>query len=128
MGHMGTADKWRERRRLSLQNATVYDSLDELIAGAKNNTVSLAVFKPSKVIDFIWEDDDPVWSRQRLEEMRALHGQLALFEDNSWRETFKVIPRENNPLFVNPGTLAVILQGFRGLECDFSGFFVFPFS
>ncbi len=91
--HMGTSDKWRERRRLLLQNATVYDSLDELIAGAKNNTVSLAVFKPSKVIDFIWEDDDPVWSRQRLEEMRALHGQLALFEDNSWRETFKVIPK-----------------------------------
>lgn len=91
--HMGTSYKWRERRRLLLQNATVYDSLDKLITGAKNNTVSLAVFKPAKVIDFIWEDDDPEWSPQRLEEMRALHGQLALFEDNSWRETFKVIPK-----------------------------------
>ncbi len=66
-----------------LQNATVYDRLDELIAGAKSNTVSLAVFKPAIVIDFIWEDDDREWSQQRLEQMRALHSQLALFEDNS---------------------------------------------
>lgn len=93
VGHMGTSDKWRERRMLLLQNATVYDSLDELIAGAHQNLVSLAVFRPTKVIDFIWESDERNWSEKRLREMRALHGQLALFEDNSWRETFKVIPK-----------------------------------
>lgn len=75
-----------------MQNATVYYRLDQLVAGAKNNTASLAVFKPAIVIDFIREDDDREWSRQRLEQMRALHSQLALFEDDSWRETFQVPP------------------------------------
>ena len=92
-GHLGTSDRWRERRRLLLQTATVYERLDELIAGAKSNMVSLTVFKPAKVIDFIWEDDDREWSQKRLGEMRALHSQLALFEDNSWRKTFQVIPK-----------------------------------
>ena len=93
VGHMGTSDRWRERRRLLLQTATVYDRLDELIAGAKNNTVSLAVFKPTKVNDFVWENDEREWSQKRLDQMRAVHGQLALFEDNSWRRTFQVIPK-----------------------------------
>ena len=93
VGHMGTFDRWRERRRLLLQTATVYDRLDELIASAKNNTASLAVFKPAKVTDFVWENDERKWSQKRLGEMRALHSQLALFEDNSWRKTFKVIPK-----------------------------------
>ena len=93
VGHMGTSDKWRERRRLLLQTSTVYDRLDELIAGAKNNTVSLAIFKPTKVNDFVWENDEREWSQKRLDQMRAVHGQLALFEDNSWRKTFQVIPK-----------------------------------
>ena len=39
------------------------------------------------------ENDERVWSQKRLDQMRAVHGQLALFEDNSWRETFQVIPK-----------------------------------
>ena len=53
VGHIDTSDKWRERRRLLLQTAQVYDRLDRLIEGAKSNTLSLAVFKPTKVTDFI---------------------------------------------------------------------------
>ena len=87
--HMGTSDRWRERRRLLLQTATVYDKLDELIAGAKDNTVSLAVFKPARVIDFIWEDDDRQWSQQRLEQMRALHSQLALLKTIAGARRFR---------------------------------------
>jgi hypothetical protein len=44
--HIGTASNWRERRRIVLKTARVYDRLDELIAGAKANQMSLAVFKP----------------------------------------------------------------------------------
>ena len=92
-GHIDTSDKWRERRRLLLQTARVYEKLDELIESAKSNTVSLAVFKPTNVTDFIWENEDRDWSQERLGQMRALHSQLALFEDNSWRQTFQVIPK-----------------------------------
>src|SRR5580658_9375058 len=46
VGRIDTADEWRDRRRILLRTARVYDRLDELIAGAKANHVSLAVFKP----------------------------------------------------------------------------------
>ena len=92
---VGTSNKWGERRRILLENACVYDKLDELIDGAKNknSTISLAVFKPTEITDFIWENEDPNWSPQRLQEMRELYRQLDLFEDNSWRQTFELIPK-----------------------------------
>ena len=93
VGHIDTSDKWRERRRLLLQTAQVYDRLDRLIKGPKSNTLSLAVFKPTKVTDFIWENEDRDWNQERLRQMRTLHSQLALFEDNSWRQTFQLIPK-----------------------------------
>ena len=93
VGHIDTSDKWRERRRLLLQTAQVYDRLDRLIKGAKSNTLSLAVFKPTKVTGFIWENEDRDWDQERLRQMRTLHSQLALFEDNSWRQTFQLIPK-----------------------------------
>ena len=93
VGHVGTSNKWGERRRILLENARVYDELDELIGGARDNTVSLAVFKPTEITDFIWENEDPNWSQKRLRKMRELYGQLDLFEDNSWRETFELIPK-----------------------------------
>ena len=74
-----------------LQTARVYDRLDELIAGAKSNTVSLAVFRPTKIIGFICEKEDRNWDRKRLGKMRELHSQLDMFEDNSWRQTFELI-------------------------------------
>ena len=91
VGHIGAYDKWRDRRNLLLETAGVYDRLDDLIVGAKNNTISLAVFKPARVTGFIWENDDRDWSQERLRQMRDLYGQLDLFEDNSWRETFQII-------------------------------------
>ena len=45
VGHIDTANKWRERRWLLLQTAKVYNQLDELIMEAKSNKASLAVFK-----------------------------------------------------------------------------------
>jgi hypothetical protein len=93
MGRVSTADNWSERRRLLLENARVHDRLDDLIKGAKANEISLAVFKPTRITDFIWENEDREWNSKKLEEMRTLHSQLDLFEDNSWRKTFEVIPK-----------------------------------
>ena len=93
VGHIDTSNKWRERRWLLLQTAKVYNQLDELIMEAKSNKASLAVFKPGKITDFIWETGDREWNQKRLQKMRALHSQLALFEDNSWRQTFQHIPK-----------------------------------
>ena len=93
VGHIDTASNWRERRRILLETARVYDRLDDLIAGAKANHISLAVFRPTRIADFIWEEETREWDPQKLREMRDLHNQLDLFADNSWRRTFEIIPK-----------------------------------
>jgi hypothetical protein len=93
VGHLDTAGSWRERRRLLLQTARVYDKLDEIIAGAKANRISLAVFRPSRVLDLIVEDDDREWDISKLAAFRDASRQHELFSDDSWRETFKLVPK-----------------------------------
>lgn len=93
VGHLDTADRWRERKRILLDRSTVYDELDKVIAAAKTNEISLCVFKPTTVRDLIWEEEDRNWDKAKLRSMRGIHGQLELFEDNDWRKTFEVIPK-----------------------------------
>lgn len=90
---MGTSNKWRDRRVLLLKTARVYTRLDELIAGAKSNQISLAVFKPTRILGFSWEEEERLWDPDKVRQMREKTKQLELFEDNSWRATFQVIPK-----------------------------------
>jgi hypothetical protein len=91
--HVGTENNWRDRRQLLLRTARVYDKIDELIGDAKANRASLAVFRPTKIIDFYSEEEDRDWSLERVREMREASKQNHLFEDNQWRETFNIIPK-----------------------------------
>jgi hypothetical protein len=93
VARIGTSDDWRERRRILLKTARVYERLDELIAGAKANKVSLAVFKPARVLDFSWEAEEREWDPDKVRQMRELTKQYDLFADNTWRETFRVIDK-----------------------------------
>lgn len=92
-GHIDTSDNWRERRRFILQTATVYTRLQPLLDGAKANTLSLAVFKPKRILDFIWETEDPEWDQSKVGEMRNRSKQGVLFEEDSWRQTFNLISK-----------------------------------
>jgi hypothetical protein len=91
--HLGTSDGWRERRRFVLKTAKVYSSLQALIEGAKSNQLSLAVFKPTRVKDLVFEEDDREWDSGRVAVFREQSRQGDLFSDESWRETFKLIPK-----------------------------------
>ncbi|MEZ4300730.1 MAG: hypothetical protein R3B70_37690 [Polyangiaceae bacterium] len=93
VGHIDTSDDWQERRRLVLNTARVYNRLDDLIAGAKSNQLSLAVFKPARILDFFWETEERAWDPDKLRQMREANRQYDLFEDNAWRETFKIIAK-----------------------------------
>lgn len=93
VGHMDTADNWRERRRLLVRTAKVYSRLSELIEGAKANELSLAVFKPTKIKDFVWENEDREWNPAKVAEIRLRTQQMELFADETWRETFSIIPK-----------------------------------
>jgi len=93
IGHMETVGNWRERRDLLLRTATVHTRLQALIDGAKANRLSLAVFKPTRVMDFVWEEDDREWDAKKLAEMRNQTDQGELFTEKAWRRTFQVIPK-----------------------------------
>ncbi|MBT3223514.1 MAG: hypothetical protein HN348_30955 [Proteobacteria bacterium] len=91
---MGTEEHWRARRRLLLGLCPVYTRLKTVIADAKANTASLAVFKPTKIVDFVWEEaTNRQWDPTRLHVMRNATEQHEIFSDNTWRETFQVIPK-----------------------------------
>jgi hypothetical protein len=93
VAHIDTADNWRERRRLLLKTTRVYNRLAELIEGAKSNQISLAVFKPTRILGFSWEEEERDWDPAKVKEMRDKTGQQELFEEETWRQTFKVIPK-----------------------------------
>ena len=53
VAHMSTEDNWRERRQFLLKTTQVYDRLDDVISSAKANRISLAIFRPTRVVDFV---------------------------------------------------------------------------
>ncbi len=91
--HVGTSDNWRERRELLLGRPRIHRSLDEIIHAAKNNVMSLAVFKPAQVIDFGWEATDRKWDPAKLDAVRGITAQPDLFDDQSWCRTFQIVDK-----------------------------------
>lgn len=78
VGHIDTSGNWEERKKICL--GKIYHNLSELIAEAKNKEIctSLAVFKPTKILDFYAEAVDREWDKDKLERLN----QLNLFETN----------------------------------------------
>jgi hypothetical protein len=93
VGHIATEGNWRERRELLLKKAIVHTRLQTLIDSAKTNSLSLAVFKPAKILGFVWEEETREWDAAKLIEMRNQSNQGELFAEESWRKTFQVIPK-----------------------------------
>jgi len=83
-------DAWAERRKIVLKK--VYTNLSLLIEEAKNKDIctSLAVFKPTRIVDFIWEAVEREWSEDKL----AQFLQFNLFEtiDEKHFEVVKKLP------------------------------------
>ncbi len=81
IGHLGTRDNWRDRRKVMLENGHVYYSLENVINDAKENKISLATFKPTKVLNFKWTKTEREWDQQKLNRMRWTQGQFSLFDN-----------------------------------------------
>lgn len=82
---LSTKDHWRERRQWVLSRGTVHTNLTELIAANKTVGISLATFKPTKIIDFKAEPDKPDWGDEKLAAVDALANQGDLF--SGWKGT-----------------------------------------
>lgn len=78
VGHIGTESNWEERKKFCL--GKIYYNLTELIAEAKDKNIctSLAVFKPTEILDFYAEPVEREWDKDKLAKLN----QLNLFETN----------------------------------------------
>lgn len=90
--HIDTSEGWRARRA-ALKAVPVYDRLQPLLDGAKSNVLSLALFKPARILDFIWEPCERDWDAAKVEAMRQMSSQGELFAEEQWRMTFRLMPK-----------------------------------
>ena len=81
--HIGTENNWLKRKKIVLNK--VYEDIEKLINEAKNIGTSLAVFKPKKIIDFIYEETNRKWDSNKLKALQ----QFNLFEKRD--NDFKVV-------------------------------------
>lgn len=91
-----TKNDWAERKKYALHK--VYSNMDELIKEAQDPEIgtSLAVFKPTEIIDFVWEPCAKEWDEKKVKAIyqRALQGNL--FDTEEEREVkrhFKIVDK-----------------------------------
>lgn len=104
IGHVDPINNWAERKKFAL--GKIYYNLTELIAEAKDKNIgtSLAVFKPTKILDFTAESVDREWDKDKLASLQ----QLNLFETSS-EGKFEVVKKL-------PYKFKFILQDNQGTE------------
>jgi len=71
---------WDERKRIIFNNQKIYTNLKELLDKKKLDNTSLAIFKPTKILDFVVESDDRDWDSKKLASLQGLSKQLNLFQ------------------------------------------------
>ena len=74
-----------------LENGHVYTRLDEIIVAAKCNEISLCVFKPTKILACVVEEEEKEWDSKKMARMRGFYSQSDMFEDNEWRKNFQIV-------------------------------------
>ncbi|RTZ02754.1 hypothetical protein EKL98_12920 [Flavobacterium bomense] len=80
VGKLDTKNYWADRKKFALNN--VHTNLASLIKDAHNKKIctSLAVFKPSKIIDFIAVEVEREWDKKKIDQLKANRDQTNLFE------------------------------------------------
>ena len=91
-----TKNEWAERKKFALNK--VYRNMDELIQEAKNPEIgtSLAVFKPTEIIDFVWEPCAREWDEKKVKAIYQRASQASLFdteEELQVRKYFKIVDK-----------------------------------
>ena len=97
VGKLGTENNWYLRKQLVLKN--VYTNLSLLISQAKNKKLctSLATFKPSQILDFVWE---PVKKREwSLAKLNALKQYNLFTKQNDQFKVVKKLPYKFSYIF-----------------------------
>lgn len=92
VGFIDTSNGWANRRKIVLQNST--NNLAELIERSKQEHISLAVYKPTQVLDFVWEEVTREWDSKKLAKVKGNLMQRSLFEEHTEASNmFKVVKK-----------------------------------
>ena len=88
IGHVDTKGNWIKRKEIVFNK--VYNDMALLIEEAKNKDIctSLAVFKPTEIIDFVYVEDEREWSANKLAALQ----QLNIFESVT-DKSFEVVKK-----------------------------------
>lgn len=89
VGHIDTRQNWLERRMKILDKARVYRKFEPLIQEAKKNLTSLAIFKPTELLNFYAKPAE-MWSTEKIRKTQAVLREYDLFDDNEWRKTYSL--------------------------------------
>lgn len=79
LDEMKPGDDWGNRKEIVLKKAAVYENLEQIIDLAqKDNALSLAVFRPAKILDFVVEEAERDWDKDTLAILKqeSLQGDL----------------------------------------------------
>jgi len=88
---LSAANAWRERKRALFDKTKIYYALSEIIDAARDNKMSLAIFKPKRFLDFKIEPADREWDKSVLNQIKIQKQQLAL--SDALRREVKLIKK-----------------------------------
>jgi len=93
LDEIDTKHNWALRRNIAL--GYVYTNMTELLAETKDpkKGTSLAVLKPTQILDFIWEDCDREWDKRKMDAVYANQAQGSLFDLEDTKQIFKVVKK-----------------------------------
>lgn len=94
LNNVGTEDGWQKRKNIIFKKQNIFTNLTDLITRASNNELSLATFKPAKIIDLKIEATAREWSKEKLELLKAKSQQLSMFQTpEEVEKEFKVVKK-----------------------------------
>jgi len=103
-----TNKQWIDRKNLILPTVQS-NSLEEIEEKYNKNSISLGIFKPKEIIDFIIEQESSEWSKkqqQELSQLRLFEAQPKSLEKISFKFSYKFIC--NDKRCVKPHKLSII--------------------
>lgn len=89
---IGTERGWSERKNIIFGNCNVYYDLSDLIKKAHSNELSLAVFKPTKILGLAIENTEREWNQEKLKQLKEKAKQLSLFQtEEELKKQFSIV-------------------------------------
>ena len=85
---------WEERKRIVFKE-NIFTNMKELITKSKdkNTYTSLAIFKPTEILDFTAESTEKEWDAEKIKRIKDRSKQLKLFDSDTPDKFFEIVKK-----------------------------------